>query len=147
MLAQNYSEDPDSAQAGGDLGFVRESALEQARAAKLIGASLDARVTLYVTEQPLRVQLEGVTDRLLRELLIVSQVEVVSGAPDSGLATGADRVVLRETALPGLAIEVRHADGRKCARCWTWSLAVGRDPEHPTLCERCVPVLRAGAAG
>ncbi len=30
MLAQNYSEDPDSAQAGGDLGFVRESALEQA---------------------------------------------------------------------------------------------------------------------
>jgi peptidyl-prolyl cis-trans isomerase SurA len=30
MLAQNYSEDPDSAQAGGDVGFVRESALEQA---------------------------------------------------------------------------------------------------------------------
>jgi peptidyl-prolyl cis-trans isomerase SurA len=32
MLAQNYSEDPDSAQAGGDVGFVRESALEQANA-------------------------------------------------------------------------------------------------------------------
>ena len=31
-LAQNYSEDPDSAAAGGDLGFVSESALDQANA-------------------------------------------------------------------------------------------------------------------
>jgi peptidyl-prolyl cis-trans isomerase SurA len=30
MLAQNYSEDPNSAQNGGDLGFVPESALEKA---------------------------------------------------------------------------------------------------------------------
>jgi peptidyl-prolyl cis-trans isomerase SurA len=30
QLAQNYSEDPDYAQAGGDLGFVPESALEKA---------------------------------------------------------------------------------------------------------------------
>jgi isoleucyl-tRNA synthetase len=119
-------------------------ALEQARAAKLIGAALDARVTLYVSDQPLRVRLEGVTDRLLRELLIVSQVEVVMGSPAPGLTTGSDRVVLRETGLPGLAVEVRHADGKKCGRCWTWSPAVGRDPEHPALCERCLPVVRAG---
>jgi peptidyl-prolyl cis-trans isomerase SurA len=32
MLAQNYSEDPNSAQAGGDLGFIPESALEKANA-------------------------------------------------------------------------------------------------------------------
>ncbi len=31
-LAQNYSEDPESAAAGGDLGFVSESALDQANA-------------------------------------------------------------------------------------------------------------------
>jgi peptidyl-prolyl cis-trans isomerase SurA len=31
-LAQNYSEDPESAAAGGDLGFVAESALDQANA-------------------------------------------------------------------------------------------------------------------
>jgi isoleucyl-tRNA synthetase len=121
-------------------------ALEQARAAKLIGAALDARVTLYVSDQPLRVRLEGVTDRLLRELLIVSQVEVVMGSPAPGLTTGSDRVVLRETGLPGLAVEVRHADGKKCGRCWTWSPAVGRDPAHPALCERCLPVVRAGTA-
>lgn len=32
MLAQNYSEDPNSAQAGGDMGFIPESALEKANA-------------------------------------------------------------------------------------------------------------------
>jgi len=32
MLAQNYSEDPNSAQAGGDLGFIAESGLEKANA-------------------------------------------------------------------------------------------------------------------
>ena len=71
---------------------------------------------------------------------------IEAGAPPPGLAPGSDRVVLRETGMPGLAVAVRHADGQKCARCWTWSPAVGRDAEHPALCERCLPVIRAGAA-
>ena len=41
MLAQNFSEDQDSASAGGDLGFIRESALDKASAdlRKLMGAT------------------------------------------------------------------------------------------------------------
>jgi isoleucyl-tRNA synthetase len=119
-------------------------ALEQARAAKLIGAALDAGVTLYVTDPGLQLTVEQAGDPLLRELLIVSEARTVRGPVPGGLATGADRVVLAESALPGLAVEVRRAEGKKCARCWTWSSAVGRDPEHPALCERCVPVIRAG---
>src|SRR5579863_5719496 len=51
MLAQNYSEDTNSAQAGGDLGFIPESALEQ--------ANVDLRKTVMAlqpgeTTQPLR---------------------------------------------------------------------------------------------
>jgi isoleucyl-tRNA synthetase len=121
-------------------------ALEQARAAKLIGAALDARVTLYVGDPGLHLLVNQAGVPLLRELLIVSQLEIVLGAPPADLATAADKVVARETALPGLAVEVRHADGQKCARCWTWSPAVGLDLEHPALCERCVPIVRAGAA-
>jgi isoleucyl-tRNA synthetase len=120
-------------------------ALEQARAAKLIGAGLDARVTLYVADPALQRGLGQAGDAVLRDLLIVSQVGQVTGTPPVGLATGPDLVVLRETALSGLAVEVRHADGQKCARCWTWSLAVGQDAEHPALCERCLPIIRAGA--
>jgi isoleucyl-tRNA synthetase len=121
-------------------------ALEQARAAKLIGAALDARVALYVGDPELQVLLKPAGVPLLRELLIVSQLDLVLGIPPADLAAAADRVVARETALPGLAVEVRHADGQKCARCWTWSPAVGRDPEHPALCERCLPIIRAGTA-
>jgi isoleucyl-tRNA synthetase len=121
-------------------------ALEPARAAKLIGAALDAHVTLYVSDSGLQPLVEQAGAPLLRELFIVSQLEIVRGGPPAGLATGPDRVVLRETGLPGLAVEVRHADGEKCGRCWTWSPAVGQDPEHPALCERCLPIIRAGTA-
>jgi isoleucyl-tRNA synthetase len=121
-------------------------ALEQARAAKLIGAALDAHVTLYASEPELRPRLEGAGRRLLRELFIVSSLDLVPEVPPAGLGTGRDRVVLRETAVPGLAVEVRHAEGKKCGRCWTWSLAVGRDPDHPALCERCLPIIRTGTA-
>ncbi len=119
-------------------------ALEPARAAKLIGAALDAHVTLYVSDPGLQPLVEQAGARLLRELFIVSGLGIVRGEPPAGLATGPDRVVLRETALPGLAVEVRHADGKKCGRCWTWSPAVGRDPEHAALCERCLPIIRQG---
>jgi isoleucyl-tRNA synthetase len=119
-------------------------ALEQARAAKLIGAALDAHVTLYASEPQLRLRVEEAGRHLLRELFIVSSLDIVPDAPPAGLVTARDRVVLRETALSGLAIEVRHAEGRKCGRCWTWSSAVGRDTDHPALCERCLPIIRAG---
>ena len=109
-------------------------ALEQARAAKAIGAGLEAEVVLHVTEPGLAATLAAAGDALLRDLFIVSGVER-SSAEAAGPAT----------AMAGLAVTVRHAAGRKCARCWTWSEAVGTDPEHPGLCARCLPIIRAGA--
>ena len=119
--------------------------LEQARVAKLIGAALDASVTVYVSDPGLERRVGGAGDGLLRELFIVSQARLMAGAPPDGLASGPDRIVLRETGMPGLALEVQHAEGTKCARCWTWSPAVGRDSEHPALCERCLPIIRSSA--
>ena len=46
----------------------------------------------------------------------------------------------------GLVVEVAPAQAlgwKKCERCWTWSPRVGEDAEHPALCERCAPVVRA----
>jgi isoleucyl-tRNA synthetase len=67
----------------------------------------------------------------LRYLFIVSQV-VLFDAPPSG-------------ELP--EIRVLPAEGGKCERCWNYSPQVGQFPEHPTLCERCEPVVSGVYAG
>jgi isoleucyl-tRNA synthetase len=95
--------------------------LEEARKAKLIGKALDARLLLEVPEAmgPLLARYQG----SLKELLNVSQVEVVPG-------TGNELVV---TTLP--------AEGKKCERCWNYSVHVGEDRRWPTVCERCSAAL------
>ncbi|NEP58167.1 MAG: isoleucine--tRNA ligase [Symploca sp. SIO2G7] len=40
-----------------------------------------------------------------------------------------------------LQVGVVKAAGEKCDRCWNYSTDIGIEPEHPTLCERCVSAL------
>jgi isoleucyl-tRNA synthetase len=40
-----------------------------------------------------------------------------------------------------LAVEAVPSPDTKCERCWHWRADVGRDPEHPTICGRCVSNL------
>ena len=35
-----------------------------------------------------------------------------------------------------------NADGQKCERCWHWETDVGSNPEHPTICGRCVEAVK-----
>ncbi|HWD37136.1 MAG TPA: class I tRNA ligase family protein, partial [Casimicrobiaceae bacterium] len=37
-----------------------------------------------------------------------------------------------------LAITVTPSEATKCERCWHWRTDVGRDPQHPAICGRCV---------
>lgn len=45
-----------------------------------------------------------------------------------------------------LLVGVARADGSKCERCWNYSTLVGNSTLHPTLCERCEPVIEKRAA-
>ncbi len=117
--------------------------LEQARAEKAIGSSLEAKVLLYVPDASLRQQLQGFnpSDTLagngvdaLRYLLIVSQVELV----DALTAIEAEQYRLASD-IAGIAVV--KADGEKCDRCWNYSTQVGQSAAHPLLCERCIPAL------
>ena len=105
-------------------------ALEQARNAKLIGHSLDARVELEIPEGEWR-ELLLAYQAELPALCIVSQVELVPSVED-GLAA--------ET-VPGLKIRVAKALGAKCERCWNYSETVGKDSQYPDVCERCAGIL------
>jgi isoleucyl-tRNA synthetase len=102
-------------------------ALEEARAAKLIAASLEARVILRAPPgvlAPLREHEAqgGVFPGNLANLFIVSSVSLVDGEGP-------------------LSVAVERAPGNKCERCWTYSENVGRLAAHPAVCERCAAVL------
>jgi isoleucyl-tRNA synthetase len=105
-----------------DLRAVVLKALEEARAAKTIGNSLGAKVSITPGFEAATL-LNRIPE--LKELLIVSEVtlEPVSGDVEQLLVT------------------VSQADGEKCERCWTISPTVGQHSEHPTLCDRCAPIV------
>jgi len=65
-------------------------------------------------------------------LFIVSQVELTDQAGTEAF---------RSEAMPGLAVTVRRANGKKCERCWNYSVRVGESADYPTVCERCVAAL------
>jgi len=114
-------------------------ALESARKQGLIGKGIDAVV--YVTSAPeeqWRPLLAGKGEALLTTLFNVSAVKLAGTAPAEG------SVLYESQDIPGLALAVVPAQRlgwKKCERCWTWSPEVGADPRHPTLCERCLPVV------
>jgi isoleucyl-tRNA synthetase len=96
--------------------------LEKARQAKLIGKSLEAKLTVNGNGQLLldaRLHLDA-----LRELLNVSQVSLNNNGSETVFAT------------------VAKADGDKCERCWHWELDLGKNADHPTLCGRCVEAVK-----
>ena len=102
-------------------------ALEEARQSKLIGgANLEAQVTITAAE-PVFSVLTRYKDRL-RYLFIVSAVTVELGKSENG--TG------------GVRVQVGKAEGKKCERCWNYSVRVGEDAVYPTVCERCSAVLK-----
>ncbi|MGI6264026.1 MAG: isoleucine--tRNA ligase [Acutalibacteraceae bacterium] len=105
-----------------------QKALELARNDKLIGSSLEAKVTLHAAGDALAL-IRSIEEQL-PAILIVSAVAVAQDA--AGAFTG-------ETA--GLSVTVERADGQKCARCWTYSDTVGQNAAHPDVCARCAAIL------
>jgi isoleucyl-tRNA synthetase len=101
-------------------------ALEKARADKVIGHSLDAAVTVGLSED-----LKSVMDGFaadLRSILIVSRANLVSGEI-------ADAYVGQD--LAGVWVKVAPAGGEKCQRCWVYEDNIGEVADHPTICSRC----------
>ena len=93
--------------------------LEEARSAKVIGHSLNAKVTISAQGDEYKFLQEN--KELLMTVFIVSGLEIVEGQSD---------------------IKVEIADGEKCERCWMYSTTVGEDKENPTICNRCSKALK-----
>ena len=97
--------------------------LETARRDGTIGSSLEASVTLPMSQE--EAEQFGLVD--WAELLITSHAEI--------------ELLPGET--PHGGPQVERAPGEKCARCWKVLPEVGENAEHTHLCRRCVSVVSA----
>ncbi|HED15572.1 MAG TPA: isoleucine--tRNA ligase [Gammaproteobacteria bacterium] len=102
--------------------------LERLRTDGIIGAGLEAEVTLYC-EPALYALLNRISNEL-HYILITSKVDIQALENRSVDAVDGNT--------EGLAIAVRRSGDRKCIRCWHRRADVGSDPEHPQLCGRCL---------
>ena len=110
---------------------VVTGALEIERAAKRIGASLEAAPEVHVADDALRALLETVD---MADVCITSGLELKAGEGPSE--------AFRVDDAPGIAVVPRLAEGRKCARSWKISSLVGSDPAYPDVTPRDAAALR-----
>ncbi len=102
---------------------VREDvlkSLETARQAKLIGAPLEARVSLSANGDLYPLLEQYAQD--LPALFVVSQVNLNNQSD-------------------ALKVLIERADGTKCARCWKYTTDVGSIPEFETICASCAAAI------
>ncbi|EIC86544.1 isoleucine--tRNA ligase [Serratia sp. M24T3] len=102
--------------------------LEQARADKRLGGSLEASVTLYA-DDALATKLNSLGNELRFVLL-------TSGAKVAPLSAADDTAIASEL-VKGLKIGLEKAEGEKCPRCWHFTTDVGHNAAHPEVCGRC----------
>ncbi len=93
--------------------------LEEARAAKSIGSSLEAQVTVSVPKDEMTA-LSQFSQQMLREFFIVSQFEAKEG--------------------PEIHVLVQKAAGDKCPRCWNYDTLVDTNNYGP-VCSKCNKAL------
>lgn len=100
-----------------NLRGVIGQALERARQERLIGNSLEARVTLGCD----RNSIENVSLEELEEFFILSELKIEQASESSAA--------------------VERTSFQKCARCWRHRATVGKSAAHPDLCDRCEAVI------
>jgi len=106
-------------------------ALEEARNSKLIGKSMEAKVTVYPNEV-VRTMLSSL-DSNIAQLLIVSEFVVGEGAaPETALA------------FDDVAVRVEHATGAICIRCRRIDKSVGSNLSENLheVCDHCAEILK-----
>lgn len=105
-------------------------ALEEARNEKIIGKSLEAKVTIYPNEQV--GALLTALDADLAQLLIVS--------PDS-FSISKEAAPENAMTFEDVAILVEKAEGEVCDRCRQVRTTVGEDEKLPNLCASCAHIV------
>jgi len=105
--------------------------LEALRAAKIIGGSLEAGVTLYTEDEELYNFITSF-EADLPMIFITSAAKVVLGRSASAV---------QSAVMPALHVEAAPSTFAKCKRCWNFRETVGKMDGHRDLCDRCAKVV------
>jgi isoleucyl-tRNA synthetase len=103
-----------------------QAELELSRQAKTIGKALDAHASIG-SKSKTHGEIASKMAGDFRELINVSQLTF---RPNEVLP----------------ACIITKAAGQKCERCWHWETDIGTNPEHPTICGRCVEAVKQSKA-
>ncbi len=112
--------------------------LEDCRAKKQLGASLEASIRLDIHDKKLRDSIDWLEKNcdsevdILRDWLLVSYLQI-GGEPWAELLTSNENNFA--------TIEVARARGTKCDRCWHYQIEIDKNSIYPGLCSRCIDVL------
>jgi isoleucyl-tRNA synthetase len=110
---------------------VVTGALELERAGKRIGSSLEAHPLIHIADPEL---FAAVVDVDLAEVCITSGAALVEGEGPAD--------AFRLPDVSGVAVVPELAQGKKCARSWKISPALGEDPQFPDVTPRDAQALR-----
>ena len=105
--------------------------LEIARSEKIVGKPLDAKITLFVSDEA-KGEFEQIRDQNFETIFITSKVDVVYGEGEG----------YRGDQFKGVTVKVEAYDAPKCARCWVRREDVGGSADHPELCPRCIAAIQ-----
>lgn len=115
--------------------------IEAIRARGEIGSSLETKVGLSFGDEVFYNELKK-REHDLRLAFIVSGVSLdKKTAVDPAYEEEALLLFSDKEKKVAFEVRVERADGTKCERCWNYSVSVGSNPEHPTLCARCVEAI------
>ncbi len=121
-----------------ELRVAVNRALEDCRNDQQIGSSLESSVRLETEQKSILeaislLEKEGDKDvDILRDWLLVSNFQL-GGEPWAE--------VLSSNQFSMGMIEISHARGLKCDRCWHYENSVGVSSKHEKICSRCVDIL------
>ncbi len=109
-------------------------ALELVRTKKIIGNSLEAEVSLFISDNKLFNLLKSYEDEL-PTIFIVSRtnIEKVSSLPE-------DSVQMED--LEAIGVKVKRVEAVKCPRCWRYVDTIGEDNQFKGICKRCAEAIK-----
>jgi len=103
--------------------------LEICRRDKIVKSSLEADIGLYVRDGSVKKMIEEMGADAPRFFQVASVILV----PEKSAA-------MRD--YDNASVSVTKTTGKKCVRCWNYFPAIGADPDHPELCERCTDIIK-----